>query len=74
MTGDVQVSVKDGAIIVSLPGTSFTVTYRKHPDAPWLVASDIAEQRGASTTQRFEFRARAFTVANDKARELGWIV
>jgi len=71
---DVQISVKDNAITVSLPGTSFSVTYRKLPDKPWLTAADIADVRGASTSQRFGFRARAWTAANDKARELGWIV
>ena len=41
---DVQVAVKDGAIIVTLPGTSFCVVYRKGAE-PWLLASDIRDDR-----------------------------
>jgi hypothetical protein len=69
---DVQVAVKDGAIIVTLPGTSFCVVYRKGAD-PWLLASDIRDDPN-SPISRFIFRARAWTAANDKARELGRIV
>ena len=69
---DVQVAVEDGAIIVTLPGTSFGVVYRKEAE-PWLLASDIRDDPN-SPISRFTFRARAWTAANDKARELGWIV
>ena len=41
---DVQVAVKDGAIIVTLPETSFGVVYRKEAE-PWLLASDIRDDR-----------------------------
>ena len=69
---DVQVVLEDGAIIVTLPGTSFCVVYRKGAD-PWLLVSDIRDDPN-SPISRFIFRARAWTAANDKARELGWIV
>ena len=69
---DVQVAVKDGAIIVTLPGTSFCVVYRKGAD-PWLLASDIRDDPN-SPISKYTFRARAWVAANDKARELGWIV
>ena len=69
---DVQVAVKDGAIIVTLPGTSFRVVYRKEAD-PWLLASDVHDDPSLPIT-KFTFRARAWVAANDKARELGWIV
>jgi hypothetical protein len=69
---DVQVAVQDGAIIVTLPGTSFGVVYRKGAD-PWLLASDIRDDPN-SPISKFTFRARAWIAANDKARELGWIV
>ena len=61
---DVQVAVQDGAIIVTLPGTSFCVVYRKGAD-PWLLASDIRDDPN-SPISRFIFRARARTAANDK--------
>ena len=69
---DVQVAVEDGAIIVTLPGTSFCVVYRKGAD-PWLLVSDIRDDPN-SPISKYTFRARAWTAANDKARELGWIV
>ena len=69
---DVQVAVEDGAIIVTLPGTSFCVVYRKGAD-PWLLVSNIRDDPN-SPISRFTFRARAWTAANEKARELRWIV
>jgi len=69
---DVQVSVVNDAIVVTMPGTSYSVTYRKR-DEPWLHASDIRDDND-SPISKFTFRARAWTAANDKARELGWIV
>ena len=43
-------------------------------DGPQLVAkSDWTDDADASVTLG-EFRARAWQLANDKARELGWIV
>ena len=69
---DVQVAVEDGAVIVTLPGTSFCVVYRKGAD-PWLLASDIRDDPN-SPISKFTFRARAWIAANNKARELRWIV
>ena len=69
---DVQVAVEDGEIIVTLPGTSFCVVYRKGAD-PWLLVSDIRDDPN-SPISKYTFRARAWVAANDKARELGWIV
>ena len=69
---DVHLAVEDNAIIVTLPGTSFCVAYRKGAE-PWLLASDIRDDPN-SPISRFTFRARAWTAANDKTRELGWIV
>jgi len=41
---DVHLAVEDNAIIVTLPGTSFCVAYRKGAE-PWLLASDIRDDR-----------------------------
>jgi hypothetical protein len=51
------------------------VTYFKPRDQPWLVAQDMVhedDQRIALTSA--EFLAKAWKLANNKARELGWIV
>jgi hypothetical protein len=69
---DVNVAVSDDAIVVTLPGTSFSATYRKR-DEPWLIASDIRDDP-ISSISKFTFGAQAWTAANEKARELGWIV
>jgi hypothetical protein len=76
MTGaDLHVEVRDHDIIVTMPETSFRVVYRKPDRGPQLVARlDYFqyEQRGPIT--RAQFLARARKLANDRARELGWIV
>ena len=69
---DVQVSVLDDTIVVTMPGTSYSVTYHKRND-PWLFASNIRDDHN-SPISKWTFRTRAWTAANDKARELGWIV
>ena len=68
----IHVAVVDDAITVTMPGTRYSITYRKGAE-PWLLASDIHEDDDFPS-RKFTFRARAWTAANDKARELGWIV
>jgi hypothetical protein len=68
---DVQVNIRNGAIIVTLRGTQFYARYRKKDRAPWLVATDIRDDPNAPIS-RFAFHARAWTAANEKARDLGW--
>jgi hypothetical protein len=70
-----DVKVHRGDIIVTAPGTSYTVTYYKPKDSPQLLAKRIAsadDPRVAMTLS--EFLAEAWRLANNKARELGWIV
>ena len=59
-------------MVVTMPATSYSITYLKLHDVPWLVASDIRDDPD-SPISRFTFRAQAWTAAKDKARELGWI-
>ena len=57
--------------VITMPGTSYKVTFRELADGPGLSAShNIRDDRDAPIT-RSEFLARAWRVANDKARELG---
>jgi len=58
--------------IVTMPGTSYSVTYHKRND-PWVFASNIRDDHN-SPISKWTFRARAWIAANEKARELGWIV
>ena len=67
-----RVTVRDEAITVMLPGTWFTVTYRKVPDLRDLVPTNVDDRRVA--VKKADFLVRASRIANNKARELGWIV
>ena len=78
MAGKVALSVEvqGDDIVVSLPGTSYVVTYyraRAFPQQLLTKSHSGREDQDAAMTQA-EFHARAWKAANDKARELGWIV
>jgi hypothetical protein len=49
-------SVVDDAIVVTMPGPAYAVTYRKR-DEPWLLASDIRDDKN-SPISRWTFRAK----------------
>ena len=72
---DFQIEVRDDEIIVTLPGTNYTVTYYKPANSPQLLGKDfpVKDDSRAPMTQA-EFLRLAWRAANDKARELGWIV
>jgi hypothetical protein len=69
---DLRVEAQDDEITVTEPGTDLTVMYKKWADQPNLVMTHASFDPTLRTT--FEFKARAWIAANDKARELGWIV
>jgi hypothetical protein len=71
---DIHLDVRSGDIIVDLPGTSYTVTYHKPAVSPQLLAAYLPASNDPRTElTQAEFLARAWRLANDKARELGWI-
>jgi hypothetical protein len=73
--GRLRIDVVDDEIIVSLPGTSYSVTYFKRANAPQLLAKNISNTEDLHTPLKLsDFLSRAWRIANDKARELGWIV
>lgn len=73
--GALVIDVLGGNIRVSLAGSNYAVTYHKPRNSPQLLAKSLPvnEDRHASMTQG-EFLALAWRAANDKAREMGWIV
>jgi hypothetical protein len=72
---ELQLDVVDGEIIVFLPSTNYTVTYYKPPKSPQLLAKRIAQHDDPRSPMSLsEFLRQAWKLANDKARELGWIV
>jgi hypothetical protein len=72
---DLHVEIQGEEMAISLPGTGFEVVYHKPADKPGLMATSRSGrwEKGTPMTQA-EFYARAWKAANDKARELGWIV
>ena len=72
---ELKLEVQDGDITISLPGSSYTVTYYKPKTSPQLLAKRIARRDDPSVAMTLsEFLAQAWRLANQKARELGWIV
>jgi hypothetical protein len=70
---DVRVAGND--ITVTLLGTRYSVTYFKRRGSPGLFAKDIVHEDDPRVPMTSaEFLAKAWKVANQKARELGWIV
>jgi hypothetical protein len=68
-----RIDVETDVIIVTLPGSTFRVIYSKPKKSDGLVAFGVRGDKGAGVSQ-VDFLARAWRVANDKARELGWMV
>ncbi len=72
---DLHVEVRDQDIVATMSETSFRVVYRKPNRGPQLVARlDYFQDQQKGPITRAEFLARASKLANEKARELGWLV
>jgi hypothetical protein len=72
--GDLHAEVDGVNIIVTMVGTSFRVVYRMAEGYDWLTVSDYVRDDVDAPITRPEFVVRAWKLAHDKARELGWIV
>jgi hypothetical protein len=68
MSESLEVGVQDDLIVVIDSATHFYAICSKHADQPRLI---LKRRR---PTKDSELLARAWQAANDKARELGWIV
>jgi hypothetical protein len=69
------VLVSGNQIVVVLTGSIYTVTYYKQRGSHGLLAKDIANKDDPRVPlTAAEFLAKAWKAANEKARELGWIV
>ena len=72
---DIHLDVSGGDIIVDLPGTRYTVTYHRPVVSSQLLAAYLpGEDDPRTKLTQAEFLARAWRLANEKARELDWIV
>lgn len=70
-----RVQVQGGEIVVTASDADYGVTYHKPANSPQLLAKSYPrkEDRRVSMTLA-QFLTDAWKLANDKARELGWIV
>jgi hypothetical protein len=66
-----HVELRDQDLLVTMPGTNFRVVYRKPRLVPRL---DYFQREQNGPITRLQFLVRARKIADDKARELGWIV
>ncbi len=68
---NLKIEVQPPYIHVVLRGTCLRAKYRKQ-DAPWLAPEEYGQDPEATITFS-QFRALAWEVANEAARQLGWI-
>jgi hypothetical protein len=72
---DLWVEVRDQDLVVTMPGTTLRVVYRKpHRGSQLVPRLDYFQDQQKGPITRAEFLARALEAANEQARELGWIV
>ena len=71
----VAVEVGGDVLVVTMPGTGFSITYEKTEENR-LVANSFRARRRPSETRKVtfpKFLSLAWPAAKAKARELGWI-
>ena len=72
---NLRVQVVDDNIVVTLPGYSYSVAYYKPDRSPGLLVKySVTKNDLRLFMTGAQFLAKAWKLANDKARELGWIV
>ena len=72
----ITVEVLDDEILVTMPGTSFSIVYEKTKDNQ-LIANSFSARKNQDQKRNVSFPrflALAWTAANEKAREIGWLV
>jgi len=70
---NLRVEVLGNTIMVAMRGTCFRAKYRKQ-EAPWLATDEYGPDDPDATVTFSEFRNLAWTAANDRARQLGWVI
>ncbi len=69
----ISVAVKGSEIVVTAAGSDYAVTYHKPADSLVLLAKSFPRKEDRRVALRLaDFLQTAWTLANDKARELGW--
>src|SRR4029078_11512513 len=74
MAQELMIDVHRNEISISVRGTCLKMTCRKS-EAPWgLTCTELRAEDPEAIFTRDEFKTLSWTTANDKAREMGWIV
>ena len=76
MRSKIAVDVLDDEILVTMPGTSFSIIYERTKDNQ-LIASHFSGRKVQDERNKMSFPhflSLAWTAANEKAREIGWII
>jgi hypothetical protein len=71
---ELDVEVHGDEMIVTLPGTNYVATYYRATPRELLAKCNSGQEADGALMTQAEFHGRAWAAANDKARELGWIV
>ena len=69
---DLRTEVEGDELLVTLPGTSYAVKYRRLAKQLYCKEYPMQTDR-RSPLNHAEFIAKAWKIANEKARELGWV-
>ena len=69
----IVVEVKGVEIFVTMPGTSLSVVYEKTEDNQLIAKSFSARKDEKRKLSLPKFLALAWTAANEKAKQIGWI-
>ena len=69
-----RVAVQGSEIVVTAPNTDYVMTYHKPANSPQLLARSFPRKEDRRVSMSLaDFLTAACKLANDKARELGWI-
>jgi hypothetical protein len=74
MVNLLDVEVWGTGIIVSLPGTSYWVRYFREQNSIGLFAADVVKKDDPRVDMTAaEFLAKAWDLASERARDMGWV-
>ena len=75
ITPVLRVAVQGSEIVVTASDTDYVMTYHKPANSPQLLARSFPRKEDRSVSMTLaDFLTAAWKLANDRARELGWIV
>ena len=70
-----RVDVQGSDIVITAPDSDYMMTYHKPANSPRLLAKSFPRKEDRRVSMALaDFLTAAHKLANDKARELGWIV